>query len=230
MADEGVQTLFLQTAKNDTPDAISEPELLLPIIKRAHERGIRVVAWYLPTLEDTTNDLNRLLASADLDVDGLAVDIESRKIADVDERNRRLIDLSNQLRNALPGRAIGAIVLPPVVLEVVNPNYWPNFPYRDIAPFYDVWQTMGYWTNRKADSGYRDPYRYTAENIQRLRTDLGQPQAPVHPVGGIGIAGGDDVAAFLRAAVENGAIGGSVYDWRTTREEAWAQLRQFRTS
>jgi len=57
------------------------------------------------------------------------------------------------LRQALPGRTIGAIVLPPVVLEVVNTNYWPNFPWHGIAPFYDVWQTMGYWTNRTQSSG-----------------------------------------------------------------------------
>jgi hypothetical protein len=229
MADEGVQTLFLQTAKEDTPDLISEPDLLLPIIQRAHERGLRVVAWYLPTLEDPANDLNRLLASAHLDVDGLAVDIESRKVGDVSERNRRLIDLSQQLRNALPGRAIGAIMLPPVVMEVVNQNYWPGFPYQEIAPSYDVWQIMGYWTNRRADSGYRDPYRYTAENMQRLRADLGQPDAPIHPVGGIGIQGEADTEAFLRAAVENGAIGGSVYDWRTTKDAAWPSLRKFRS-
>ncbi len=229
MAAEGVQTLFLQTAKHDTPDAISEPELLLPIIERARARGMRVVAWYLPTLEDTTNDLNRLVASANLDVDGIAVDIEARNVSDVQERNRRLIELSGQLRKALPGRAIGAIVLPPVVLEVINTNFWPDFPYREIAPFYDVWQTMGYWTNRKTESGYRDPYKYTDENIRRLRNNLGQPAAPVHPIGGIGAQGADDVNSFLTAAVENSAVGGSVYDWRTTKPGAWQYLRKFRS-
>lgn len=227
MADEGVETLYLQTAKHDTPDAISEPELLLPIIERAHKRGLQVVAWYLPTLEDPANDLNRLLASASLDVDGIAVDIENRKVGDVAERNRRLVDLSTQLRQALPGRAIGAIVLAPVLLEVVNPNYWPGFPYQEIAPSYDVWQIMGYWTDRRTDSGYRDPHRYTDENMRRLRNNLAQPSAPIHPVGGVG-GRAADVEPFLRAAVENGAIGGSLYDWRTTRAEAWPGMRKFR--
>ena len=230
MAAAGVQTLYLQTSKHDTPDVIAEPELLLPIIERARTVGIRVIAWYLPTLEDPQNDLNRLLASARLDVDGIAVDIESRNVADVQERNRRLIELSAALREALPGRAIGAIVLPPVVLEVVNPNYWPNFPYREIASNYDVWMTMGYWTNRKAESGYRDPYRYTDENVRRLRNNLGQAEAPVHPVGGIGGAAGGDIDAYRRACVDNAVIGGSLYDWRTTRDDAWEQLRAFRTA
>ena len=229
MAAAGVQTLFLQTAKHDTPQDISEPELLVPIINRAHQHGIEVVAWYLPTLEDPANDLRRLVASANLDVDGLAVDIESRKVADVNERNRRLIDLSAALRQAVPGRTIGAIVLPPVLLEVVNPNYWPSFPWREIAPYYEVWQTMGYWTDRTWASGHRDAYSYTAENLRRLRNNLGQPDALVHPVGGIGDETNDaDLDGFRRAAVEGRAIGASIYDWRTTKPEAWARLRAFR--
>ena len=229
MAAEGVQTLFIQTAKHDTPDLISERELLEPIIARAHAHGIRVVAWYLPTLEDVDNDLNRLVASANLDVDGVAVDIESRKVADANERSARLVDLSRRLREALPGRAIGAIVMPPVQMEVVNTNFWPGFPWREIAPYYDVWQTMGYWTDRKQSSGYRDPYVYTDENLRRLRNNLGDPGAPVSPVGGVGAVGNGDIEAFLRAAVEHGAIGGSIYDWRTTHPQAWPALRGFRT-
>jgi hypothetical protein len=229
MADEGVQTLFIQTAKHDTPDLIAERDLLDPILARAHARGIRVVAWYLPTLEDLDNDLNRLVASANLDVDGLAVDIESRKIADANDRSNRLVDLSTRLRAALPGRAIGAIVMPPVQMEVVNPNFWPGFPWARIADKYDVWQTMGYWTDRKQSSGYRDPYTYTDENLRRLRNNLGNPSVPVSPVGGVGAMGNGDIESFLRAAVENGAIGGSIYDWRTTHAEAWPSLRKFRT-
>jgi len=229
MAAEGVQTLFIQTAKHDTPDMILERDLLDPIIARAHAHGIRVVAWYLPTLEDVDNDLNRLVASANLDVDGIAVDIESRKVADANDRSARLIDLSRRLREALPGRAIGAIVMPPVQMEVVNTNFWPGFPWREIAPYYDVWQTMGYWTDRKQSSGYRDPYVYTDENLRRLRNNLGNPAAPVSPVGGVGADGNGDIEAFLRAAVEHRAIGGSIYDWRTTKPEAWPALRGFRT-
>jgi hypothetical protein len=41
--------------------------------------------------------------------------------------------------------------------------------------------------------------------------------------------GNGDIEQFLRAAAENGAMGGSIYDWRTTRAEAWPALRGFRT-
>ncbi|HVE46107.1 MAG TPA: hypothetical protein VNA57_05100 [Acidimicrobiales bacterium] len=231
MADAGVQTLYIQASKHDAPTDVLEPELLQAYIDRAVSRNIYVVVWYLPTLVDVGRDLQRLRAVAALPgVSGIGVDIEARNVGDVNERNRRLIELSSALRQSLPGRTISAIVLPPVVLEVINPNFWPNFPYREIAPSYDMWMTMGYWTNRRADSGYRDAYRYTRENVDRLRANLGQPQAPVHPIGGIANnTSGDDVEAFKRAVADTGGIGGSLYDWRTTAAGLWPALRGLRS-
>lgn len=230
MAGAGVQTLFIQASKHDSPTDIVEPELLQDHIDRAKKAGLRVVAWYLPTLVDPARDLARLKAVASLrNIDGLAVDIEARNVTDVNDRNRRLVDLSAALRAALPGRTIAGIVLPPVALEVINPNYWPSFPYREIAPHYDLWMTMGYWTNRTAASGYRDAYRYTKENVDRLRNNLGQPNAPVHPIGGIGYSTtAADVEGYKRAVTAVGGIGGSIYDWHTTAGALWEQLRPMR--
>ncbi|MDP9071010.1 MAG: hypothetical protein M3N68_06955 [Actinomycetota bacterium] len=230
MARAGVQTLYIQASKHDAPGDVLEPDLLRAYLRGARARGISVVAWYLPTLVDVDRDLRRLEAIAALDgVDGVAVDIEARDVSDVPERNRRLVELSRALRQALPDRTLGAIVLPPVVLEAISPAYWPAFPYRQLVPSYDVWMTMGYWTNRKAGSEYRDAYRYTRENVSRLRANLGRADAAVHPIGGIGDATtGADVEGYKRAASEGGAIGGSIYDWRTTRGEMWARLLDLR--
>jgi hypothetical protein len=229
MADLGVQTVYIQASRHDSPSDVQEPERLLPLIQRAHSRGMRVVAWYLPTLEDPGRDLQRLVAVARLPVEGLAVDIESRKVADPGERTRRLVALSNDLRAALPGRTIGAVVMPPVVTDVINPNFWPGFPWHELVPDYDVWLPMSYWTNRTASSGWRDAYRYTAENIDRLRGDLGLPGAPVHPVGGIGDQTTPaDVDGLYRAAAERQALGGSLYDYRTTGDALWPGLQRFR--
>ena len=231
MADAGVQTLYIQASKHDAPTDVLEPELLQAHIDRAQARGLWVVAWYLPTLVDPGRDLQRLRAVAGLrNVDSLAVDIEARNVTDVNDRNRRLIDLSAALRRALPGTTIAGIVLPPVVMEVVNTNFWPAFPYREIAPHYDVWMTMGYWTNRTNASGYRDAYRYTKENVDRLRNNLGQPDAPVHPIGGIGHSmSGDDVEGYRRAVADVRGLGGSIYDWHTTAGEHWDRLRSLRS-
>lgn len=229
MADSGVQTLFIQASKWDAPAEVLEPDRLDLLLRRAEERDMAVVAWYLPTLEDPAADLRRLLAISELDIDALAVDIEARAVVDVAERNRRLVELSGALRRALPGVALGAIPVPPVLLEVVNPAFWPGFPWRELAPLFDVWLPMSYQSDRRQSSGYRDAYRYTAENIDRLRANLGLPGAPVHTIGGIANStSAADVVGMARAATERGCLGASLYDWRTTPSELMASLGVFR--
>ncbi len=229
MAAVGVQTLYIQASKHDAPTDVLEPDLLRQWIDRARDRGMRVVAWYLPTLVDPARDLQRMVAIAGLPVDSVAVDIESKDVPNLAERNRRLVAYSARLRQALPGRVIGGIVLPPVVLEAVNPLYWPAFPYRDLVSSYDVWLTMGYWTNRRTGTPYRDAHRYTRENVSRLRANLGRPDALVHPIGGIGDRTSlAELAGYRLAVLETGSIGGSLYDWRTTRTELWIAMQAFR--
>jgi hypothetical protein len=230
MAANGVQTLYVQTAKWDAPGDVLEPEHLLPLIKRAKDRGMSVVAWYLPTFADPQADMARLMAATRIPgVDALGVDIESLKIADVAERNRRLVEISVHLRAALPNMTLAAIPFPPVATDVINPKLWPNFPWAQLAPLYDVWMPMSYQTERTQESGYRDAYRYTAENIDRLRAHLGRSTVPVHAIGGIAdrMTPGD-VSAMLRASVQRRAIGGSLYDWRTTSPDLLPALQGFR--
>ncbi|MEY2469131.1 MAG: hypothetical protein QOF21_1829 [Actinomycetota bacterium] len=230
MADLGVQALYVQASKQRSANDVVDRGLLEPIINRAHQHGMRVIVWYAPTLEDPARDLRKLLAIASLGIEGVGMDIESRAVSDVPERNRRLVDLSIALRQHLPTMPLAAVVMPAVLLEVVNPNFWPAFPYREIAPAYDVWMPMSYWTSRKQASGYREGYRYTAENIDRLRAQLGRADLPVHPIGGIGDESTpDDIDGLVRAAAERGALGGSIYDYRTTGDALWARLQSFRS-
>lgn len=230
MATSGVQTLYVQTSKWDAPTDVLEPERLLPMIDRAKAKGLRVVAWYLPTFIDPQADMARLMAATRIPgVDALAVDIESLKFPDVAERNRRLLEISTNLRRVLPDMALGAIPYPPVVTEVINPRLWPDFPWQELAPLYDVWLPMSYQSDRKPESGYRDAYRYTAENIDRMRARLGRPDVPVHTIGGIADRTSPaDVAAMLRAAAERKVLGGSLYDWKTTGPQLWPALAPFR--
>ena len=50
MAADGVQTLYLQAARLDSrsPDGIQDKWLLAEMLIGAHEKGMAVVAWYLP--------------------------------------------------------------------------------------------------------------------------------------------------------------------------------------
>lgn len=229
MASLGVQTLYVQATRWDAETLVLEADRLVTLIRRARADGMRVVAWYLPDLGDPQNDLDRLMAIAQLPIDGIGVDIESRKVADVNDRNQRVLALSAALRQNLPGQVLSAIVLPPVVMEDVNPNYWPDYPWAGLAQYYDVWQPMGYWTNRIG--GWRDAYTYTAVNIDRVRAHIGQPDAPVHPIGGIGDeTTPEDITGFQQAVAERGAIGASLYDYRTTGDALWGGMQAFRTA
>jgi hypothetical protein len=235
MARLGVKTVYLQGAQADerSPGDTIDPKLLGRMLRAAHDADLRVVAWYLPQFVDVNADFRRLRAlmtfkSDGEQFDGLAVDIEyNRGVPDVDERNTALVDLSRRVRRAAGDRPVGAIVLEPVFLEVVSPDFWPEFPWRRLASLYDAWLPMSYWTNRSADSGYKDGFKYTDENIRRLRSNLGDKNAPVHAIGGVAdTAAINDYAGFLRAVERDDAIGWSIYDYNTTASSAWPKLRK----
>ena len=197
----------------------------------AHSYGINVVGWYLPTLTNVDRDLQHLMAMFNFQVngqtlDGIGVDIESRVVADVNDRNARLVDLSPRLRAQTGTSVLSAIVVPPVVMDVINVNFWPNFPWASLAPYYNVWMPMNYWTGRTQASGYHDGYRYTVDNMSLIRQHINNPGAIVHPIGGIAnTATDDEIRGMVKGAQEQGAIGWSMYDWNTTRLTSMPILR-----
>src|SRR5262249_58245945 len=118
-----------------------------------------------------------------------------------------------------PDPGLGAIVFPAVQLELINPVLWPDFPYRKLASYVDVWLPMVYWTFRTAD--YRDPYLYTDDSVTRLRARLHDSRAPVHPIGGI--ADSTSPAHYervLQAVPADHPLGCSRYDHHTTSTRA----------
>jgi hypothetical protein len=232
MASLGVKTLYLQAARNDDrTNGLVAPDLMVPFLERAHRHGMRVVGWYYPTFADVDVDLDRLLQIARFDVggqrfDGVSVDIEDNQVVkDPADRSNRLIELSRRLREALgPKAAIGATVLPAVQTEVINPAYWPGFPWAQLKPYYDVWLPMAYWSFR--DGVYKSGYTYVTESVRRMRALVGDPNLLVHPVGGIAdVISEAEVRDFLRALADTDAIGGSLYDYRTTAGGIWGVLR-----
>jgi hypothetical protein len=233
MAAAGVRTVYLQAVRNDdrAPERIVDEQLVARFLIEGHRLGLRMVGWYLPRLGDLQSDVEHVQALADFDVaghrfDGVALDIEDVETeSDVPTRNDRLVDLSEAAADHLEGDVLGAIVLPPVLLETVNPAFWPGFPWGKLAPHYDVWLPMSYWTQRRQDSGFQDGFTYNAESTDRMRARLGDPEAVVHGIGGIG----DEVdptslAAFGRSLAETGSIGGSIYDWSTLTDANRAAL------
>jgi len=84
MKSRGVKTLYLQAAQEDTriPGATVKPKLLGQFLERAHEAGLRVVAWYLPHFANLDADLRHIRGLLDFRsggerFDGLALDIRA---------------------------------------------------------------------------------------------------------------------------------------------------------
>lgn len=228
-AANGVKTIYIQGAKRSprTPYSLLSRDRLGAILLAAHARGIRVVAWYLPTFDNPSADFMHLDAMMQFKVkgqhfDGIGIDIESTKVP-VATRNARLVALSKKVR-ARTWLPVSAIVLPPVLTEIINPSYWGPFPWTALKASYDVWIPMGYYTAYRRYPTWRDAGRSTAEDIRRLRRHLGP--VPIHYAGGIGDASTrTDFQRFTAAARSAGAIGVSVYDYATTPQWAWSVLR-----
>jgi len=228
MAKLGIQTIYIQTAHRRSASDVIERDRLLPLIDRAHARGMKVVAWYLPTLEDVNVDLRRLVAATELPVDGLAVDIESLAVPDPARRNLRLIDLSKRLRHAVGDRAIGAITPSAVHLQVVNPSFWPDFPWRQLGSAYDVILPMSYWSVRRPE--WHSGERYVGADIDRIRLSTGRLDMPIHAIGGEAAgASVPDIKGMVHAIQTRKILGGSLYDWNTSQPAQWKALRPLRS-
>ena len=119
-----------------------------------------------------------------------------------------------------------AIVYPAVQLEVLNTTLWPDFPYKGVDRYVDLWMPMSYYTYRDTASGLRSAYLYTVDSVDRLRKRVGDPDVPVHLIGGLAEdSTPDDYLDMTRAARATDALGWSVYDYATTGSWAWPYLR-----
>lgn len=227
-ADAGVDALYVQTQRPSTEGIIHDPDRLATTIDLAHDAGMTVLVWSIPELVDLDLDRERAMAAMTFTTprgdrpDAFGLDIELEDIAYAPVRTRRLLQLSAELRDwAGEGYPMAAIVLPPLQLEI-NTRWWPDFPYAELAEHYDVVVPMSYSSYRGTDPV--TTYTWNHDNVVLTRQLADMADLPVHLAGGIA----DDlpeVAAFVQAAIDSGAIGAGLYDLHTTRPEAWAALR-----
>jgi hypothetical protein len=216
MAASGARTLYLQTAGvGRTVGPTEDPGQIGRFLAAAHARGVRVVGWYAPSLNDPEEDLARLLAVAHFSAagerfDGLAVDVEVNQ--ESPDGRSQLLALSRRLRAEVGPRFPLALILPPPpVLEETG----PRFPWRPLHRLYDAWIPRIAWMPGGAAGA--DPATLTRSSVVRLRELVGDTGAAVHPLGGVGGEVTEaEARAFLGAAAETGAIGASVYDFRST--------------
>jgi hypothetical protein len=234
MAALGVKTLYVQVANPDGAPAsqLTDRAELGALLERAHERGIAVVPWFLPRLVTPADDVATMKQIVKLRVggesfDGIGLDLESSEVADITLRNQRTVAFAKRARKIVSSSMpISAIVYPAVQLEVLNTTLWPDFPYKAVDRYVDLWMPMSYYTYRDTASGLRSAYLYTVDSVDRLRKRVGDPDVPVHLIGGLAEdSTPDDYLDMTRAASATDALGWSIYDYATTGTWAWPYLR-----
>jgi hypothetical protein len=230
MARHGVRTLYLQTGNYSQPSDLVRSRAVGRFVDAAHAAGLQVVAWYLPSLADPVQDRRRALAAIRFRTargerfDSFALDIEASLVHPVWLRNERLLRLSAQLRAAVgPRYALGAITPGPVGLRR-HPRYWPGFPYRQLARFYNAFLPMAYFTDAHIH-GARRARRYLAADVAGIRARSGNPHVPIHLIGGIaGTMSAADTTGFMRAVADCSPVGFSLYEFPLTRRATWTAL------
>ena len=230
-ADGGAQLLYVQSARHKSPTDIQDAKRLGEVLELAHDRGMLVMVWYVPDFVREKQDFRRSQAAIAFESprgdrpDAFGLDIEIEDQPDIALRTERLLRLSSELRNwAGKDYPMAAIVLPPLQLEL-RQDWWPNFPYAQLRPYYDAYIPMSYSSYRGTDEA--TTYNWNVENVRRMRKEIGDPTVPIHLAGGIA-DNFPQVGAFVSAVRNSGALGGGLYDLTTTHPDAWRILRGLR--
>lgn len=233
MARDGVRTLYLQTGNYRQSVDLMRPRAQGRFIDYAHAAGLRVVAWYLPSFANPAQDERRALAAIRFRspggerFDGFALDIEATVVRPLQLRDRRLIQLSTQLRSAVgPRYPLGAITPSPIGMA---PSYWPDIPYRTLARLYGVFLPMAYFTLRGIQ-GSQPTLSYLSATVGAVRAAAGDPHIPIHLIGGLSEAmSAHETTGFVRAVTACAPLGYSLYAFPSTPRATWTRLAALHT-
>ncbi len=223
----GVDAIYVETGNSTQALSVVRKPELRRLVQLAHARGIRVISWYLLDLVRPGRDLRRLIEAARLGppgdrVDGVGVDIEASTVRDPVERTRRLVRVVDALRRARPTLAIGAIIPSPPGMARL-PRYWPGFPYAALRVSSDAFLPMCYASYRSLDVA--GTHRYARACVDGIREGTGDPDVPIHVIGGIaGDLSTREMVALARGARQRRVAGFSLYDLVSSGPGAWRAL------
>jgi hypothetical protein len=228
LARRGVTTAWIETANDRSTVDVVQRAPLGRVLDALHDRGIRVVAWYLPGHVDQSLDLRRARAMLSFRsprgdaFDGVALDIESLREKSVKRRTTRMLALLRTLRAEAGSVPMAAIVYPPRALER-HAGWWPGFPWTAVAAQVDAVVPMLYTGG--GFRGYDATYGYVARSLRLVRRAVG-PDLPVHGAGGVANRmDAEELRAFTDALADDGAVAGwSLYDLQTTTAAGWSAL------
>ncbi len=232
---QGVRTVYLQTSRFSVGfDLASRAGDWLDA---AHARGLQVVGWYLPGYGDMGRDLRRTLAIADFAsagggrFDAVGVDIEAHTGWGASNEvsrptmNARAVEHLRSVR-ARTDVPLAAITPQPTATDGRGET-WEGFPWKGVGETSDVVVPMSYWPSSCRGACVRD---YSSTNARYAAAWTG---LPVHLAGrGYTNSGGSpvtdtDVTAFVDGALDSTSVGGSLYDYASTRTRtSWWPLQR----
>lgn len=239
----GVRTLYLSTARFNSASDFYDVGKAGRWLDEAHRLGIKVVGWYVPAYGDMERDFRRTLAIATYvspggqRFDAVGVDIErygSEGEVDLATFNSRLVVHLQRVR-AASAAVLVSIVPPPYATQpspqILHPR-WEGFPWQSVAAHSDVVVPMTLWSNR-ANYSADQVYGWVLQQI-RDTMRLTSNRVPVAVEGGVGSSGTqtpvtvDRMHRFVDAVRDGRALGGSHYDYLTTKDAAalWPPLRR----
>ena len=225
----GVGTLYLQTSNYSQASDIVHPVALGRFVEAAHAAGLKVVAWYLPSFSNPALDSRRVHAAIGFRsargqrFDGFALDIEASYVANVSLRNARLLALARLLRRTAPtAYPLGAIIPSPVGMRR-HPHYWPRFPYTQLAPIFDAFLPMAYFSYYAHTPAAA--YSYARDVVLAIRARTGLSDVMIHVIGGSArVMPAATLAGFVGAVSDCGAQGISLYAFPQTSAQDWIDL------
>jgi hypothetical protein len=107
----------------------------------------------------------------------------------------------------------------------MSPSYWPHIPYRALARFFDVFLPMAYSTMRGVQ-GSEATRAYLLDTVAAVRAGTGNPNIPIHLIGGLsGAMGAGEADGFIRAVADCAPLGYSLYSFPTTHRAIWTALK-----
>ena len=234
----GVRTLYLSTARFNTPADFHDRVKAGQWLDAAHAAGIQVVGWYPPAYGDMARDVRRTVAIARFvspggqRFDAVGVDIERLDEVTRAQFNVRLVRHLDRVR-ARTDAAVASIVPSPFTTE--PGNNWEGFPWASVGARSEVVIPMALWSLRDGCAGPRvcamSPAQVHAWVLDQARQTRTLTRRPVHVEGGVNDPGTERtpvtasrVARFVDAVRDSGAIGGSHYDYATTFDALWPPL------
>jgi hypothetical protein len=234
LAARRVRTAWIETANDRSKTDVVDPAGLGRMVDALHARGIRVVGWYLPGHDNHVRDLRRARALLSFRTpqsgafDGIALDVESLRNANVKQRTARVLDLLTRLRAEAGATPVAAITYPPRAFER-HVGWWPSFPWAQIAQQVDALVPMLYTGG--GFKGYDATYGYVARSLRMLRAAVGA-DVVVHAAGGVANRmTAEELRAFDDAVLDDGtATGWSLYDLQTMTPPGWAAMARLTSS